>query len=111
MQLAGLYKSVYMKHCIKKGTPFHSIHSVFYFHWDITNQNGQFRRFIHHSHPFPMLFSHPEDVLVQEKLTAISADYQSAGRGTQDRSWHAAKALTQKLGGYREQSILMGKLP
>ena len=56
MQLAGLYKSVYMKHCIKKGTPFHSIHYVFYFRWDITNQNGQFRRFIHHSHPFPMLF-------------------------------------------------------
>lgn len=28
----------------------------------------------------------------QEKLTAVSADFQSAGRGTGDRSWHGEKA-------------------
>eukprot|EP00434_Breviolum_minutum_P030059 symbB.v1.2.026581.t1/scaffold2670.1/size73395/1 len=28
----------------------------------------------------------------QEKLTAVSADYQSAGRGTGERSWHGTKA-------------------
>ena len=28
---------------------------------------------------------------LQEKLTAVSADYQSAGRGTGERSWHGTK--------------------
>ncbi|CAJ1350025.1 unnamed protein product, partial [Effrenium voratum] len=28
----------------------------------------------------------------QEKLTVVSADYQSAGRGTGERAWHATKA-------------------
>ena len=30
---------------------------------------------------------------VEDKLTAVSADFQTAGRGTGGRSWHATKAM------------------
>ena len=51
--------------------------------------------FDHVESPLFMTFHDPEHLwtsFFQEKLTAVSADYQSAGRGTGERSWHGSKA-------------------